>query len=97
MQMNSLTNKSGGIPRVDDRIFWVLPSFATWRDLPRHPPPMAAAVAIGTLIGPSAVGARVVEKFAPRRYHPIWTMIISAVAADQRWCLVRRLASRGLR
>jgi hypothetical protein len=34
---------------------------------------------VGTLIGPSAVGARVVESFAGHRYHPIWTMIASAV------------------
>jgi len=40
---------------------------------------LAAAVAIGTLIGPSAVGARVVESFAGHQYHPIWTMIASAV------------------
>jgi predicted MFS family arabinose efflux permease len=40
---------------------------------------MAAAVAIGMLIGPSAVGARVVESLAGHRYHPIWTMIASAV------------------
>jgi MFS family permease len=40
---------------------------------------LAAAVAIGALIGPSAVGARVVESFAGHRYHPIWTMIASAV------------------
>jgi predicted MFS family arabinose efflux permease len=38
---------------------------------------MAAAVAIGALIGPSAVGARVVESLAGHRYHPIWTMIAS--------------------
>src|SRR5258708_3129583 len=37
------------------------------------------AVAIHALIGPSAVGARVVESFAGHRYHPIWTMIASAV------------------
>ena len=40
---------------------------------------LAAAVAIGALIGPSAVGARVVESFAGHRYHPIWTMIGSAI------------------
>ena len=39
---------------------------------------MAGAVAIGALIGPSAVGARVVESFAGHRYHPVWTMIASA-------------------
>jgi len=39
---------------------------------------LGAAVAIGTLIGPSAVGARIVESFAGHQYHPIWTMIASA-------------------
>ena len=36
------------------------------------------AVALGMLIGPSAVGARLVEMLAGPRYHPIWTMIASA-------------------
>jgi MFS family permease len=40
---------------------------------------LAAAVALGALIGPSAVGARIVESFAGHQYHPIWTMIASAV------------------
>jgi predicted MFS family arabinose efflux permease len=40
---------------------------------------LAAAVALGALIGPSAVGARVIESFAGHHYHPIWTMIASAV------------------
>jgi hypothetical protein len=40
---------------------------------------LAAAVAIGALIGPSAVGARVVESLAGHQYHPIWTMIASAM------------------
>jgi MFS family permease len=35
---------------------------------------LAAAVALGMLIGPSAVGARLVEMTAGRHYHPIWTM-----------------------
>ena len=46
---------------------------------------LALAVGIGTLIGPAQVGARVVEMFAGRHYHPSWTMIASttllAVAA----------------
>ena len=52
---------------------------------------MAAAVAIGTLIGPSAVGARVVESFAGHRYHPVWTMTASAalVAAGTLLLLLR--------
>jgi MFS family permease len=35
---------------------------------------LAAAVALGALVGPSQVGARVVEKLLGGRYHPIWTM-----------------------
>jgi predicted MFS family arabinose efflux permease len=40
---------------------------------------LATAVAIGTLVGPSQVGARVVEMIGGRHYHPIWTMMSSAV------------------
>ena len=35
----------------------------------------AAAVALGTLLGPAQVGARVIERVFGSRYHPIWTMI----------------------
>ena len=46
---------------------------------------LALAVALGTLIGPAQVGARVVEMLAGHHYHPAWTMIASvalvAVAA----------------
>jgi len=35
----------------------------------------AVAVSLGTLFGPSQVGARVVERLFGNRYHPIWTMI----------------------
>jgi predicted MFS family arabinose efflux permease len=38
-----------------------------------------AAVALGMLIGPSAVGARLIETLAGNRYHPIWTMVGSVV------------------
>ena len=37
----------------------------------------AVAVSLGTLFGPSQVGARVVESLFGNRYHPIWTMIAS--------------------
>ena len=37
----------------------------------------AVAVSLGTLFGPSQVGARVVESLFGSRYHPIWTMIAS--------------------
>ncbi len=38
---------------------------------------LAAAVALGTLIGPAQVGARVMEMLGRERHHPIWTMIAS--------------------
>ncbi|MPR25212.1 MFS transporter [Microvirga tunisiensis] len=38
---------------------------------------LAAAVALGALVGPSQVGARVVEMAFGRYYHPIWTMVAS--------------------
>jgi len=37
----------------------------------------ASAVLFGMLIGPSAVGARMIESFAGRHYHPFWTMAAS--------------------
>jgi MFS family permease len=40
---------------------------------------LGTAVALGMLIGPSAVGARLVETLAGNRYHPIWTMTASAL------------------
>lgn len=40
---------------------------------------LAAAVALGALIGPAQVGARVVEFATGGRHHPIWTMTIAAV------------------
>src|SRR6185436_14826215 len=39
----------------------------------------AFAVTLGTLFGPSQVGARVVERLFGARYHPIWTMVASCV------------------
>ena len=38
---------------------------------------LAGAVALGALVGPSQVGARVIEMAFGRRYHPIWTMVAS--------------------
>ncbi|MEA3024669.1 MAG: hypothetical protein QOK01_3521, partial [Alphaproteobacteria bacterium] len=38
---------------------------------------LGGAVALGMLIGPSAVGARFIEMLAGSRYHPIWTMTAS--------------------
>jgi predicted MFS family arabinose efflux permease len=40
---------------------------------------LSTAVALGALVGPSQVGARVVEMLAGRHYHPIWTMVASTV------------------
>jgi predicted MFS family arabinose efflux permease len=39
----------------------------------------ALAVALGAILGPSQVGARLVETLAGTRYHPVWTMFASAV------------------
>ena len=38
---------------------------------------LAGAVALGMLIGPSAVGARFIEMLVGNRYYPIWTMTAS--------------------
>lgn len=38
---------------------------------------LAAAVGLGALVGPSQVGARIVEMAFGRHYHPIWTMVAS--------------------
>jgi MFS family permease len=48
---------------------------------------LAAAVGLGMLIGPSAVGARLVEMFAGSHYHPIWTMIASVTLVALGLCL----------
>ena len=40
---------------------------------------LSKAVALGMLIGPSAVGARLVEALVGSRYHPIWTMVAAAM------------------
>ena len=38
---------------------------------------LAAAVGLGALIGPSQVGARVLEAAFGRRHHPIWSLLVS--------------------
>jgi len=38
---------------------------------------LATAVALGALVGPSQVGARVIEKLLGGGFHPIWTMLAS--------------------
>ena len=40
---------------------------------------LAAAVALGALVGPSQVGARFIEMMIARYHHPIWTMLASAL------------------
>lgn len=40
---------------------------------------LSQAVALGMIIGPAAVGARFIEMLAGSHYHPIWTMVASAV------------------
>ncbi len=42
---------------------------------------LAIAVALGALIGPAQVGARVIEAMVGRRFHPVWTMLVSNVLA----------------
>lgn len=41
---------------------------------------LATAVALGTLIGPAQVGARVLEMAGRGRHHPIWTLAASTCA-----------------
>ena len=36
---------------------------------------LAAAVALGALVGPAQVGARVIEMVVGKRHHPLWTML----------------------
>ena len=40
---------------------------------------LAAAVGLGALVGPSQVGARVVEMLGRGRHHPIWTLAAAAL------------------
>jgi MFS family permease len=40
---------------------------------------LAAAVALGALVGPSQVGARAIEMAIGRYHHPIWTMMAATV------------------
>jgi predicted MFS family arabinose efflux permease len=41
---------------------------------------LAAAVALGAMIGPSQVGARFIEMLVAKYHHPIWTKIASVAA-----------------
>jgi MFS family permease len=41
--------------------------------------PLAAAVALGALVGPSQVGARFIESLIGKYHHPIWTKLASVL------------------
>ncbi len=41
--------------------------------------PASEAIALGVLIGPAQVGARVLEMVFGSRYHPLWTMLTSTL------------------
>ena len=41
--------------------------------------PLAAAVALGALVGPAQVSARAIEMAFGRYYHPLWTMLAGTV------------------
>lgn len=47
--------------------------------LGRRGVPLATAVALGALVGPSQVGARLLDLMAGRRVHPIWAALIASV------------------
>ena len=42
--------------------------------------PLAAAVALGAIVGPSQVGARFIEMLIAKYHHPIWTKIASVTS-----------------
>lgn len=42
--------------------------------------PLAAAVALGAIVGPAQVGARFIEMLIAKYHHPIWTKIASVTA-----------------
>jgi len=41
---------------------------------------LAAAVALGALVGPAQVSARALEMFVSRYHHPIWTMLAGTIS-----------------
>jgi predicted MFS family arabinose efflux permease len=48
----------------------------------------SAAVALGMIVGPSQVGARMIEMLAGSHYHPVWTMVCSAILVAIAGCLL---------
>jgi hypothetical protein len=49
---------------------------------------LATAVALGAIVGPSQVGARIVESAFGRHYHPMWTMMACTVLLGVGICLL---------
>ncbi len=49
---------------------------------------LAAAVSFGALIGPSQVGARVLQAAFGRRRHPIWSFLVSAILVAAGLCML---------
>jgi MFS family permease len=49
---------------------------------------LAAAVALGAIVGPSQVGARIVEMAFGRHYHPIWTLTAATVLIAAGLCFL---------
>jgi hypothetical protein len=49
---------------------------------------LAAAVALGALVGPSQVGARFIEMLIARYHHAIWTKVASALFIALGLCLL---------
>jgi MFS family permease len=49
---------------------------------------LATAVGLGALIGPSQVGARVMEAAFGRRHHPVWSLLVSAVLVALGLCML---------
>jgi MFS family permease len=49
---------------------------------------LGAAVGLGALIGPSQVGARVFEAAFGRRFHPIWSLLVSALLVAAGLCML---------
>ncbi len=42
--------------------------------------PLATAVGLGMLLGPAQVGSRILEAAFGRKFHPIWSLLVSSVA-----------------
>ena len=49
---------------------------------------LATAVSLGALIGPSQVGARVLQAAFGRHSHPIWSFLVSAILVAVGLCML---------